>query len=246
MSPPRPRRALAGQEIGTREARNERVRGSGDQLCWRPDLPQPAVDEDGAAVGEDCRVLEVVRDEEDGEIELVEKVLELGSHARSRVRVERRQRLVQKEDVGFASERARQSDALPLAARELARPRFREVGDAEALEHLGAACCGPHRRRSARRSCAGRGRTPGRRSRRVAPRAGGRSSPPRRRARARRARSSRARVGGVRRPLAGRSSCRRRRAPTSAKVSRPTASASSSRNERRGRAKSRSSVSTRG
>jgi hypothetical protein len=50
--------------------------------------------------------------------------------------IERGQRLVEKEDVGVTGERAREADALALAAGELARPGAGEVGDPEALEQL--------------------------------------------------------------------------------------------------------------
>ena len=54
------------------------------------------------------------------------------------MRVERREGLVEEEHVGLAGEGTREPDALALAARELARSRFREVGDPEALQHLGS------------------------------------------------------------------------------------------------------------
>ena len=70
----------------------------------------------------------------------------------------------------LARERARERDALALAARELRRAcapaRWR---DAEALEQAVAAAAPREARRSARRSGAGRARSPGRRSRPSAP-----------------------------------------------------------------------------
>ena len=80
------------------------------------------------------RVLEVVRDEQDRDVEPGEQVVELGADRRLRVRVERRERLVEQQHLRVARERARERDALPLAAGELARPRVREVRDAKALE----------------------------------------------------------------------------------------------------------------
>ena len=50
--------------------------------------------------------------------------------------VERGERLVEEKHVGIASERPRERDALPLAARELVRQRVLEVRDPEPLEVL--------------------------------------------------------------------------------------------------------------
>ena len=50
--------------------------------------------------------------------------------------VERRERLVEQQDLRVARERAGERDALALAARELAGPRVGEVRDPEALEVL--------------------------------------------------------------------------------------------------------------
>ena len=116
------------------------VGGAGDQLRGRADLQESALDEDADAVGENGGVVEIVGDEEDGEVEAVEDRPELGPHARACVRVEGGEGLVEEEHVGVAGKRAGESDALALAARELARARLREVGEAEALEHLLDAC----------------------------------------------------------------------------------------------------------
>src|SRR5207302_5822993 len=66
--------------------------------------------------------------------ELLEELAELGADGGARVGVERGERLVEEEHARPARERARERDPLPLAARELARLRAGEVGDAEALE----------------------------------------------------------------------------------------------------------------
>ena len=52
------------------------------------------------------------------------------------MRVERRERLVEEEDGGVARQRAGERDTLPLAPREIARPRTGEVRDPEAFEQL--------------------------------------------------------------------------------------------------------------
>ena len=86
-----------------------------------------------------------MRHEQDGEVELVEKLLQLESQRRARVRVERRQRLVEEEHAGIASERSCESDPLALTARELAGPSPRQVSDPEALEEPARAVARPVR-----------------------------------------------------------------------------------------------------
>ena len=121
VSPPVPRARDAGEDVRAGEARDERVRRSGDELAGLPTWSSLPVDEDADAVGEHGGVLEVVRDEEDRQVEVVERAPELGADSRPRVRVERGHRLVEEEDVRVARERARQPDALALPAGELAR-----------------------------------------------------------------------------------------------------------------------------
>jgi hypothetical protein len=52
------------------------------------------------------------------------------------MRVERRERLVEEENGRVARERARQRDALPLAAREIAGSSTGQMRDPKALEQL--------------------------------------------------------------------------------------------------------------
>ena len=68
------------------------------------------------AIGENGCIVEVVCHEEDRKFELVEKLLQLEPERRTRVRIERRQRLVEEEHTGLARERTRESDPLALAA----------------------------------------------------------------------------------------------------------------------------------
>ena len=102
------------------------------EASWR----SCAVDDHADLVGERGRVLVVVRDEQRRQVELVQQLLELPAHRDLRVRVERRERLVEQEHARVARERAGERDALPLAARELGRPRLRKVRDPEPLEVL--------------------------------------------------------------------------------------------------------------
>ena len=64
-------------------------------------------------------VLEVVRHEERRETELVEELAQVRPDPGTRMRVERRERLVEEEQRGVACESARQRDPLALTAREL-------------------------------------------------------------------------------------------------------------------------------
>jgi hypothetical protein len=68
----------------------------------------------------------------------------LGPHLDSSPRVEVRERLVEEVGVGTPHERARERDALPLAARELERAPVEQRLDADELRRLGNA--GPHLR----------------------------------------------------------------------------------------------------
>ena len=77
-----------------------------------------------------------MRDDQRRQREPGQQLLQLDPHARLGVGVERGQRLVQKQDAGLPRERARERHALSLAARELTRPRLRQVRDPEALEEL--------------------------------------------------------------------------------------------------------------
>ena len=60
-------------------------------------------------------------DEDGGDPELALDFLDLDLHGGAQVPVERRERLVEQQHLGTDDERARQRDALLLAARQLAR-----------------------------------------------------------------------------------------------------------------------------
>ncbi len=109
-----------------KEATNGSLR-AGDQLVRRSDLAQAALDQDADRARERRGVLVVVRDDQRRQLERAQELLELGAHARLRVGVEGRQRLVEEQDARVARERPREGNALPLAARELTRPRLRQV-----------------------------------------------------------------------------------------------------------------------
>ena len=119
------------------KARDERVdraraRAPSGVPVWR----MPPVDDDADAVCERRRVLEVVRDEERRQARASGGSPAARRGPPPRVRVECGQRLVEQEHGRVARERAGERDPLPLAARQLAHPRSREVTDPEPLEQL--------------------------------------------------------------------------------------------------------------
>ena len=134
--PVRQRARVPREQVAAGQARDEGVGRRVHELRGRSELEDPALREHADAVGEDGGVLVVVGDEERGQVEVAQQLGELESHGRARDRVERGERLVQQQHGRVARERARQADALPLAARELTRPCLRQVPDTEALEQL--------------------------------------------------------------------------------------------------------------
>ena len=62
----------SGKHVRAGEARDERVGRRGDELGRCPDLPHAAFREGSDAIGENGRIVEVVRHEQDGKFELVE------------------------------------------------------------------------------------------------------------------------------------------------------------------------------
>ena len=104
---PSPRRD-AFEDVRPRERRHERVGRSGEQLGGRADLQQPAVDDHADPVREGRRVLDVVGDEHRRQPEPREEGAELTAHRVARVRVERRERLVEQHHVRVPCERTRE------------------------------------------------------------------------------------------------------------------------------------------
>ena len=102
--------------------------GPVDELARGRELAERAVDDHADLVGERGRVLEVVRDEDRRQRELAQQLLQLGAHRALRVRVERGERLVEQEHARVAGERARERDALALAAGERGRAARRRGG----------------------------------------------------------------------------------------------------------------------
>ena len=90
-------------------------------LLGRTDLDDVAPRHHGDAVGDVADDREVVRDEDVGEAELLLQVLHQVDHLRLDRHVERADRLVGDDDLRVGRERARDADALALAAGELVR-----------------------------------------------------------------------------------------------------------------------------
>ena len=216
------------------------------EVVGRRDLAQPPVDDHADAVGERGRVAEVVGHDDRREPQLGEQVLEVGAHARARVRVERRQRLVEQQDAGVARERAGERDALALAARDVPGLLVREVGDAEALEQpVDARSPRPRRRRRSRRTVMCGNSAYSWKTRPTDRASGGRST----RAAASNQTSSPSAIrprSGRRRPAIARSTVLLPApdGPTRATVSAPTVRRTASSYDRRAQAMSSSSVST--
>ncbi len=108
-----------------------------------PDWRSSPVDDHADPLGERGRVLEVVRDEQHRDAELVQQLVQLGADAGLRVRVERGERLVEEQHGRVARERARERDALALAAGQAARPLAREVRDRRSARGSSSARCRP-------------------------------------------------------------------------------------------------------
>ena len=91
------------------------------QLLRRADLHDAPVLHDGDAVGEPDRLVEIVRDEDDGLLQHRLQPQKLVLHLPPDQRIERGERLVEKPDVRVGGERAGDADALLLTAGELVR-----------------------------------------------------------------------------------------------------------------------------
>ena len=106
------------------KARDEaRARAQVD-ILGRADLLDAAVVHHGELVGHGERFLLIVRHEQEGDADAALHGLQLDAHLLAQLGIERGQRLVEQQHVGLQHQRARQRDALPLAAGEL-RPGLR-------------------------------------------------------------------------------------------------------------------------
>ncbi len=197
---------------GPDELRDEDVGRLLVDLRGHAELLEPAGAHDADPVRDRERLLLVVGHEQrrdaDLELDAADLVAQLGPH----LRVEGRERLVEKQDAGADRQRPCEGDALLLAAGELMGEAVRLGREAHELEQLpGRGCgggtkppcgCAARRRRCRAPSCSGRGCRPGRPCRAGACSSGG-WSPPRRRSA-----PTRRRAAPGRRGPAAPSSCR--------------------------------------
>ena len=118
------------------EVGDERRRRIAVDLHRRADLLDHAVVHDDDAVGDRERLFLVVRDHDRRHAELSLQRADLAAQAHALERVERRQRLVEQEQARRGGERARERDALLLAARELGRELGAAARQADELQQL--------------------------------------------------------------------------------------------------------------
>ena len=103
------------------EAGDELARRMLVDLGGRADLLDPALVEDGQPVAHRQRLLLVVRDVDERDPELLLDPLQLDLELLAQLEVERAERLVEQERLRPVDDRARERDALALAAGELRR-----------------------------------------------------------------------------------------------------------------------------
>jgi hypothetical protein len=118
------------------EAGHERRRRLAIDLQWRADLLDHALVHHHDAIGHRQRLLLVVGDHDGRHAEPALQRADLVAQVDPHRGVERRQRLVQQQQPGRGGERARQRDALLLAARELRREAAAAARQAHQAEQL--------------------------------------------------------------------------------------------------------------
>ena len=107
------------------------VCGRREDLARRADLDDAPVHEDRDAVGERHRLFLVVGDVDRGRAERALQLVQAEPRLEAQLRIEVGQRLVEQEQLRLADDRARQRDALLLAARKLAGRALQQVADVD-------------------------------------------------------------------------------------------------------------------
>ncbi len=102
----------------------------------RTELLDAAVVEHCEAVAHRERLFLVVRDVDEGDLQVALQRLQEDLHLLAQLEVERAERLVEQEHRRRVDNGARERDALPLASGELGRPAAADVGETDALEHV--------------------------------------------------------------------------------------------------------------
>ena len=113
------------------EAGHELRRGPLVDLDRRPHLVDAAVAEDGDAVAHRQRLVLVVRHVDERDADVLLDALQLDLHLLAELEVEGAERLVEQQHARTVDERARERDALALAARELRRLARAELAAGE-------------------------------------------------------------------------------------------------------------------
>jgi hypothetical protein len=116
------------------EARDMQVRGLGINFLRSRDLLHQPVLHHHDAVGERERLVLVVRDVDRGATELAVDAADLGAHLQPQLGVEVRQRLVHQQQRRLDHDRARDRDALLLAAGQLPRQLVLVAGELDQRE----------------------------------------------------------------------------------------------------------------
>ena len=187
------------------EAVHEGGRGIVVDIARRADLFDAALVHHHHAVGDFERLFLVVGDEDRGDVDFGMQRAQPLPQFLAHLGIERAERLVEQQDARLDRERARQRDALPLAAGQLAGIAVGQPVELHEIQQLldaargsrprpcgwRAAARADRRRRSRTPSCAGTARNAGTRSRHGARWRHGRARP-RRRSAPRRHRASRA------------------------------------------------------
>jgi hypothetical protein len=106
------------------------------ELARRCDLFDAAAVHHDDAVGDVHRLLLVMRDDHGGRVSLVVQPPQPDAQLLAHARVERAERLVQKEHLRVDRERAREAHALALAARQLRRVAVAEPRELDEVEQL--------------------------------------------------------------------------------------------------------------
>ena len=131
--------AQCEQIRGADETCDERTRRMFVELARRRDLLDQAAVHDGDAVAHGERLFLVVRDVHERRLRARLDLLELELHLLAQLEVERAERLVEQERGRLVDERARERDALLLAAGELARLALLHALEAHRAQRRGDA-----------------------------------------------------------------------------------------------------------
>ena len=122
------------------EAGHEFGAGAVEDLARGALLLDPALVHHHDVVGQRQRLVLAVGDLDEGDAELFLQALQLAAHPHPQERIERRERLVEEQDLRLGDQCARQRHALLLAAGELRREPGRIGRHRHELEHSPAPC----------------------------------------------------------------------------------------------------------